>query len=110
MVSLGCEPCSPQDFPGQCSRHLSVFDDGHAVDEDELHPLRQLVGIVEGRQVAHGLESKITTSAHMPCFNTPRSAKRMRCAGRAENLRIASSRVSFFSSLTYLRRIRGNVP
>ena len=35
--------------------------------------------------------SKITTSAHIPCLSTPRSVRRMRCAGRAEHIRIASS-------------------
>ena len=49
-------------------------------------------------------------SAHIPVLRTPRSVRRMRCAGKAQNFRIASSRVSFFSSRTYLRKMRGKVP
>ena len=42
--------------------------------------------------------SKTTTSPHIPRFSTPRSVSRIRCAGSAENFRIASASVSSFSS------------
>src|SRR6185436_230723 len=51
--------------------------------------------------------SKTTRSAHRPALTTPRSAKRIFCAGSAVIFRMASSSVSSFSSRTYFRRMRG---
>ena len=43
-----------QHLPGKSFRHLSLIDHWHAVHQDVLHSFRKLIGIVEGRAVAHG--------------------------------------------------------
>ena len=87
-----------------------MFDHRDTVYEHVLHAFRKLIRDLKRRQSRTLAGSNMTMSAHIPRFNTPRSVKRIRCAGSALNLRIASSSVNSLSSRTYLRRMRGKVP
>src|SRR5271166_2097909 len=53
--SLRLVACSAQHFPRQRAGHLSVFNDGHAVDKHILHADRQAIGIIESCEVPHRL-------------------------------------------------------
>ena len=59
--------------------------------QHESHAFRELVGLLKGRQVTDGLGVEDHDVRPMPGLRTPRSAKRIRCAGSAVNLRMASS-------------------
>ena len=99
-----------KDFSGACSGHFASVDYRNAVDQHIVHSLRKLIGIVEGGEIADrsGIENRdIRPHAHA---QKAAALGRKRCEGSAENLRMASSSVSLWSSRTYLRRMRGKVP
>src|SRR6266513_2805447 len=99
-----------QYLPGQGIGHLAPLDYRHAVDQHMLHSLRQLIGAFKGSRVTDRCRIEDHDIGPHALLSTPRSVNRMRWAGNAVNFRMASCSVSFFSSLTYLRMIRGNVP
>src|ERR1019366_2430904 len=97
-------------FPGSAFVILPSLITGTPFTSTKRMPSESWLGwsnVARSRTVSG---SNTTTSAHIPVLSTPRSAKRMRADGSDVNLRMASSSVNSFSSRTYLRRIRGNVP